>query len=138
LAYDSKKIREETGKYMSFLRANNEKPTRKFCKLGKECNTVDDIAQIEKPGGGAFTFERDRAEHVRSFYVNLYKKKIDRVLEVESLFEHDEWERVQREGEKAWRRCKTGTGGGGDNGGTKKIVRHEQYVVMPGVGWNII
>ncbi len=48
LAYDSKKIREETGKYMSFLRANNEKPTRKFCKLGKECNTVDDIAQIDR------------------------------------------------------------------------------------------
>jgi hypothetical protein len=37
---------------MNFLRANNEKPTRKFCKLGKECSTVDDLAQIEKPGGG--------------------------------------------------------------------------------------
>jgi hypothetical protein len=98
LNYDSNRVREETGKYMSFLRANNEKPTRKFCKLGKECNTVDDIAQIEKPGGGAFKSEQERAEHVRNFYVNLYKKKIDRVLEIESMFETDEWETVQREG----------------------------------------
>ncbi len=100
LAYDSNKVREETGKYVNFLRANNEKPTRKFCKLGKECSTVDDIAQIEKPGGGAFRSDEERAKHVRNFYVNLYKKKIDRVLEIESLFEADEWERLRGEGKK--------------------------------------
>jgi hypothetical protein len=60
------------------------------CKLGRDCNTVDNIAQIQKPGGGVFETEEERAEHVRRFYVNLYKKKIDRVLEVESLFEMDE------------------------------------------------
>jgi hypothetical protein len=100
LTYDSNRVREETGKYINFLRANNEKPTRKFCRLGKECSTVDDIAQIEKPGGGKFRTEEERAEHVRSFYVNLYKKKIDRVLEIESFFDNDEWEKLNREGRK--------------------------------------
>jgi hypothetical protein len=35
LAYDSLKLREETNKYIRFLKENNEKATRKFCKLGK-------------------------------------------------------------------------------------------------------
>jgi exonuclease III len=101
LTYDSNRVREDTNKYMLFLKANNEKPTSKFCKLGRDCNTVDDIAQIQKPGGGIFETEEERAEHVRSFYVNLYKKKIDRVLEIESLFEMDEWEKIQRGGKEA-------------------------------------
>ncbi len=52
LEYDSSRLRDDTNKYVAFLRQNNEKPTRKFCRLGKDCNTVDDIAQIQKPGGG--------------------------------------------------------------------------------------
>ena len=52
LDYDSNNVREETSKYVNFLKTNNEKPTRKFCRLGKDCSTVDDIAQIQKPGGG--------------------------------------------------------------------------------------
>jgi hypothetical protein len=51
LEYDSSRLRDDTNKYVAFLRQNNEKPTRKFCRLGKDCNTVDDIAQIQKPGG---------------------------------------------------------------------------------------
>ena len=98
LTYDSNKIREDTNKYMVFLKANNEKPTSKFCKLGRDCNTVDDIAQIQKPGGGEFANDNERAEHVRQFYVNLYKKKVDRILEIESFFEADEWNKVQGEG----------------------------------------
>ncbi len=100
LSYDSNKVREDANKYIAFLKANNEKPTSKFCKLGKDCNTVDDIAQIQKPGGGIFESEEDRAEHVRSFYVNLYKKKIDKVLEIESFFEEGEISRLRREGKK--------------------------------------
>jgi exonuclease III len=53
LEYDSSRLRDDTNKYVAFLRQNNEKPTRKFCRLGKDCNTVDDIAQIQKPGGGS-------------------------------------------------------------------------------------
>jgi hypothetical protein len=62
---------------MVFLKANNEKPMIKFCKLGRDCNTVDDIAQIQKPegGGGVFDTEEERAEHVWRFCVNLYKKE---------------------------------------------------------------
>ena len=51
LEYDSSRLRDDRNKYVAFLRQNNEKPTRKFCRLGKDCNTVDDIAQIQKPGG---------------------------------------------------------------------------------------
>jgi hypothetical protein len=51
LEYDSLRLREDTNKYIKFLKQNNEKPTKKFCRLGKDCNTVDDIAQIQKPGG---------------------------------------------------------------------------------------
>jgi hypothetical protein len=93
-------VREEANKYVTFLRANNEKPTSRFCKLGKDCSTVDDIAQIQKPGGGVFENDADRAEHVRSFYVNLYKKKIDKVLEIESFFEQNEMDRLRREGKR--------------------------------------
>ena len=32
--------------------------------------------------------------------MNLYKKKIDRIIEIEALFEEDEWEKVNREGRK--------------------------------------
>jgi hypothetical protein len=75
LNHDSMQLREDTGKYIQFLRENNEKPTRKFCRLGRDTNTVDDIRQIQRPGGGEFGSDEERAEHVRAFYVNLYKKK---------------------------------------------------------------
>ncbi len=47
--------------------------------------------------GGAFNTDEERAEHVRNFYVNLYKKKIDRVLEIESFFDNEEWAQVRRD-----------------------------------------
>ncbi len=122
LTFDSNMIREETNKYVKFLQANNEKPTRKFCRLGKSCSTVDDIAQIEKPGGGPFSKDEDRAEHVRSFYVNLYKKKIDRVLELESFFEEAEWAELRRNGKKLDEGTREELEGGGYHGGTKKVV----------------
>jgi hypothetical protein len=68
--------------------------------MGKNSTTVDDIAQIQKPGGGEFENDKERAEHVRNFYENLYKKKIDRVMEIESFFSDEEWERVGRDGKK--------------------------------------
>ncbi len=46
LDYDSRELKKETDKYLEFLRENNEKPTRGFCKLGKNVSTVDDIDQI--------------------------------------------------------------------------------------------
>ena len=100
LEYDSNKLREDTNKYLRFLRDNNEKPTRKFCNLGRNSSTIDDVSQIQKPGGGVFANDEERAEHVRNFYVNLYKKKIDQVLEIESFFTNEEWENVRNNGKK--------------------------------------
>ncbi len=100
LQHDSERLREETGKYMQFLRENNEKPTRKFCKLGKNTNTVDDIRQVQKPGGGEFSTDEERSEHIRNFYETLYKKKIDHILEIENFFTEDEWKKVREGGRK--------------------------------------
>ncbi len=100
LAHDTNQLRVETNKYIKFLNDNNEKATRKFCKLGKTCSAVDDIEQIQGVGGRIFGSQAERAEHIRSFYENLYKKKIDRVMEIESLFTGEEWDRVQRQGKK--------------------------------------
>ncbi len=36
----------ETDKYLEFLRENNKKSTKDFCKLGKNVSTVDNIDQI--------------------------------------------------------------------------------------------
>jgi hypothetical protein len=100
LAFDSTRLREETNKYVRFLKENNEKATRKFCKIGKCTSSVDDISQIQKPGGGEFRTDEERAEHVRDFYVNLYKKKIDRIIEIESLFDGREWENIRNNGKR--------------------------------------
>ncbi len=75
LEYDSQQLREKTDKYVQFLLDNNEKATRKFCAIGKNVSSVDDISQIQKNGGGVFQTPDDRAEHIRKFYENLYKKK---------------------------------------------------------------
>ncbi len=61
---------------------------------------MDDISQIQKNGGGAFQTSDDRAEHIRKFYENLYKKKIDRILEIESFFTEGEWETIRGTGKK--------------------------------------
>jgi len=100
LQHDSDRLKDDTSKYMQFLRENNEKPTRKFCKLGKNTSTVDDIRQIQRPEVGEFRTDDERAEYVRSFYANLYKKKIDRIIEIENFFTGDEWTRVREEGRK--------------------------------------
>ena len=121
LNHDSMQLREDTGKYIQFLRENNEKPTRKFCKLGRDINTVDDIRQIQRPGGGEFASDEERAEHVRTFYVNLYKKKIDRILEIESIFSEEEWLKVRTEGKRLDENVKISLEGGGDTRRTEKI-----------------
>ena len=98
--YDSVRGREETDKYVRYLIENNEKPTRDFCSLGKSKSTVDDISQIQKTGGGNFESDKERGEHIRLFYSNLYKKRIDRVLEIENLFTEEEWREVRENGRK--------------------------------------
>jgi hypothetical protein len=61
----------------------------------------------------SFSNDEERAEHVRSFYVNLYKKKIDRILEIESLFTEEEWLKVRTEGRRLDENVKQSLEGGG-------------------------
>ena len=82
------------------MNEQNEKATKKFCSVGKSVNTVDDIGQIQKPGGGEFRDEKERGEHVKEFYSNLYKKRIDRVIEIENFFTEGEWANLRENGRK--------------------------------------
>jgi hypothetical protein len=100
LDYDSLELKAETDKYLEFLRANNEKPTRGFCKLGKNVSTVDDIEQIFDNDGNAFPDADAREKHITGFYRNLYSKKIDRLIEIESLFSPLELERINAKDQK--------------------------------------
>jgi hypothetical protein len=100
LDYDSLELKAETDKYLEFLRANNEKPTRGFCKLGKNVSTVDDIEQILDNDGNAFPDADAREKHITGFYRNLYSKKIDRLIEIESLFSPLELERINAKDQK--------------------------------------
>jgi len=100
LNYDSLDLKAETDKYLEFLRENNEKPTKGFCKLGKNVSTVDDIEQILDNDGIAFPNAEAREKHITGFYRNLYSKKIDRIIEIESLFSQAELERVNAKNQK--------------------------------------
>ncbi len=98
--YDSRELKKETDKYLEFLRENNEKPTRGFCKLGKNVSTVDDIDQILDADGNAFSNLEGREKHITGFYRNLYSKRIDRIIEIDSFFSEIEMERVNGLGQK--------------------------------------
>ncbi len=100
LDYDSLELKAETDKYLEFLRENNEKPTRGFCKLGKNVSTVDDIEQILDNDGNAFPDADAREKHITGFYKNLYSKKIDRLIEIKSLFSPLELERINAKDQK--------------------------------------
>jgi hypothetical protein len=100
LDYDSRELKKETDKYLEFLQENNEKPTRGFCKLGKNVSTVDDIDQILDANGNAFPNIEGREKHITGFYRNLYSKRIDRIIEIESFFSEIEMERVNGLGQK--------------------------------------
>jgi len=101
LDYDSREIKAETDKYLEFLRENNEKPTRGFCKLGKNVSTVDDIEQILDGEGNMFrNAEEERENHITSFYKNLYSKRLDRIIEIENFFSPEEMDRVNARGQK--------------------------------------
>ncbi|MFN9910048.1 MAG: hypothetical protein ACK56F_28685, partial [bacterium] len=83
-----------------FLRENNEKPTKGFCKLGKNVSTVDDIEQILDSDGNAFPNAEAREKHITGFYRTLYSKKIDRIIEIESLFTQVELDRINAKNQK--------------------------------------
>jgi hypothetical protein len=68
--------------------------------LGKNVSTVDDIDQILDADGNAFPNIEGREKHITGFYRNLYSKRIDRIIEIESFFSEIELERVNGLGQK--------------------------------------
>jgi exonuclease III len=100
LDYDSREIKAETDKYLEFLRQNNEKPTRGFCKLGKNVSTVDDIEQILDNEGKMFNSAEDREMHITGFYRNLYSKRLDRIIEIENFFSPEELNKINARDQK--------------------------------------
>ncbi len=100
LDFDSRELKRETDKNLEFLRENNEKPTKGFCKLGKNVSTVDDIVQILDADGNAFPNLKGREKHITGFYRHLYSKRIDRLIEIENFFSPTELERIEGMGQK--------------------------------------
>ena len=82
-------LKEKASKYKEFVLANNERPTRAFCLLGKENNLMDDIGQIKDDNGVAFVNERDRGRYIKDFYGNLYKRRLDNLFRIEDFLEND-------------------------------------------------
>ena len=85
LRFDDRELREKAGKYKEFLDENNEKPTKAFCRLSKQSGCNDDIAQIRKGNGEEFGTGKERGEHIGAFYSTLYKKRLDRLMEIEEF-----------------------------------------------------
>ncbi len=83
--FDNIQLRERAEKYREFVLNNNEKPTKAFCLLGKENNVAGDIDQIKGNNGETFENEESRKEYIRKFYSDLYKKKLDNLLRIESF-----------------------------------------------------
>jgi phage baseplate assembly protein W len=83
--FDDTGLKERANRFRDFLEKNNEKATKAFCKLSKEGGTNDDITQIKRDDGVVFQNSAQRGEHIRKFYENLYKKRLDALMSVEDF-----------------------------------------------------
>jgi hypothetical protein len=83
--FDEIGLKERANRFREFLDKNNEKATKAFCKLSKEGGTNDDLSQIKGDDGVAFGNEKQRGEHIRRFYEQLYKKRLDVLISVEDF-----------------------------------------------------
>jgi hypothetical protein len=75
LCLDDVNLKQRANKFRDFLRVNNEKATKAFCKLSKEGGYSDDIYKIRKESGEAFNNNTDRGRHIEEYYGGIYKKK---------------------------------------------------------------
>jgi exonuclease III len=100
LRCDDAELKERAVKFKDFLDINNEKATTAFCRLSKEGGLCDDISQIRDGQGNAFTNMKGQEEHIRSFYSELYKKKLDNILSIEGFLSMEGDEIVDMEGKK--------------------------------------
>ena len=85
VGYNDERLKNSTGKFREFFAKNNEKPTAAYCKLGKPFTCDDDLSKIKGKEGETLNSKKDRAKHIRDFYGNLYKKRIDRLLSIEDF-----------------------------------------------------
>jgi hypothetical protein len=95
LRFDDVKLKERAAGFREFLDVNNEKATKAFCKLSKEGGINDDISQIKTDDGVDFGKNKERGEHIRKYYEQLYKRRLDTLLSVEGFLEEaisgEEW-----------------------------------------------
>ena len=85
----NERLKNNTGKFREFFVTNNEKPTAAYCKLGKPTTCDDDLSKIKGKEGEMFNSKKDRANHIRDFYGNLYKKRLDRLLSIEDFLTNE-------------------------------------------------
>jgi exonuclease III len=103
-----KELKERAGKFKIFFESNNEKPTRAFYKIGKQKKLNDSTNRIRDKNGEIFRSDEERKEYVGNTFEKLYKKRIDRLIEIENYLEEEgdggrrklsEGERISLEGE---------------------------------------
>jgi hypothetical protein len=82
-------LKRRAGKFREFFNSNNERPTKMFCRLGKEKCGDDDTEQIRDSDGKNFKNSNDRGKYIGDFYSNLYKKRVDNLLRIEDYLGAD-------------------------------------------------
>jgi hypothetical protein len=100
LRCDDADLKERAVRFKDFLDVNNERASTAFCRLSKEGGLCDDISQIRDEGGNAFRTPEGQEEHIRSFYSELYKKKLDNIFSIEGFLSMEGNERLLGEGKK--------------------------------------
>ena len=89
LQWDDLDLKRRAGKYREFFMANNERPSKIFCKMGKEKSGDDDTAQIRDDEGKSFVTKEKRGEYIGGYYGKLYKRRLDRLIEIEDYLENN-------------------------------------------------
>ena len=87
LEVNDRDLKRRAGKYREFFEQNNEKPTGVFFNLGKEKDGDDNTQRIKNDNGEKFDNSKQRGEYIRRYYENLYKKRLDRLIEIEDFLE---------------------------------------------------
>jgi hypothetical protein len=85
LRLDDVLLRERATKFKEFLDKNNEKATKAFCRLSKEGGICDDITQIRDGAGVNFVDAKGRGKHIREYYTDIYKRRLDRLMSIEDF-----------------------------------------------------
>jgi len=85
LTYEDNKLKQRAGKFRDFFDKNVEKGTKAFCRLGKNYTKGDNLDRIKMQNGGDFSNDKDRINHIRDFWSDIYKKRLDRLIKIEDF-----------------------------------------------------